>query len=154
MFFHLLWSFHVLGLLPVCREMEIWIYDLFLKLIIAVERKCGITRTINERLTITDRAALVLRLNGSGAGQDRTDDWITDDSPLLAAAGETLVVVWGPAGAVSVVSVLEETGLWVFLQLFRIFGEEVIELPILLLPPGPELTGVWHMDLDKNEGKD
>lgn len=120
----------------------------------AAEQKCGIVRTTNERLTITDRAALVLRLNGSGAGQDRADDRITDDSPLLAAAGETLVVVWGPAGAVSVMSVLEETGLWVLLQLFRVFGEEVVKLPILLLPPGPELTGVWHMDLDENEGKD
>lgn len=117
-------------------------------------QRCGIIRTINERLTITDRAALVLRLNGSGAGHGRTDDRITDDSPLLAAAGETLVVVWGPAGAVSVMSVLEETGLWVFLQLFRIFGEGVIKVPILPLPPGPELTGVWHMDLGENEGKD
>lgn len=66
----------------------------------------------------------------------------------LAATGETLVVVWSPAGAVSVMLVLEETGLRVFFQLLHVFHEEVVKLPILvLLPPGPELTGVWHMDL-------
>lgn len=72
----------------------------------------------------------------------------------LAAAGEALVVVRGPAGAVSVVLVLEETRLWVFLQLLCVFGEEIVQLPVLLLPPGPELTGVWHMDLEESDGKD
>lgn len=70
----------------------------------------------------------------------------------LAAAGETLVVVRGPAGAVSVMLLLEETGLWVFLQLLRVFGEEIVPVLLLLLPPGPELTGVWHMDLEEHEG--
>lgn len=37
----------------------------------------------NQNLTLTDWAALALRLNGSGAGQHRTDDWITDHSSLL-----------------------------------------------------------------------
>lgn len=175
MFFHLLWSFHVLEFLPVCREMKIWIEN--------YSSNGWSLRTESlecpECLTITDWAALVLRLSGSGAGQDRTDDRIADDSPLLqgrssdlhwtpkrltgrsescrlqglylAAAGETPVVVGGPAGAVSVMLVLEETGLRVFLQLLRVFGGEIVPL-LLLLPPGPELTGVWHVDLEEHEG--
>lgn len=47
--------------------------------------------------------------------------------------------------------VLEETGLRVFLQLLRVFGEEIVPV-LLLLPPGPELTGVWHVDLEEKEG--
>lgn len=153
------------------------------KLIISEEGKSGIFRKINEFLTITDWTAFVLGLNGFGAGQDGTDYWITDDSPLLweksstlhstrksltanrkscwlrclhlAATGETLVVVWRPAGAVRVMLVLKEAGLWVFFQLLHVFREVVVKLPVLLLlPPGPELTGVWHMDLEEHEGKD
>lgn len=47
-----------------------------------VDGKSGIFR-INGYLTITDWAALVWGLNGVGAGQDRTDDRIADDGPLL-----------------------------------------------------------------------
>lgn len=112
MFFHPLWSVHVLGLLPL----------------------------------ITYRAALVLRLNGSGAGQHRADYRITDHSSLLAAAGETLVVVGRPAGAVSVVLVLKEAGMGVFLQLLGVFHKKVVKLSLLHIPPGPKLTVVWHMD--------
>lgn len=160
-------------------SVEKWRYSSrIVKLIFFVDGKSGVFG-INEYLTITDWAALVRGLNGFGAGQDRTDDRITDDSPLLeeesldlhsaintqtppvqtkellaarlylAATGETLVVVWSPAGAVSVMLVLEETGLRVFFQLLHVFHEEVVKLPILLLllPPGAELTGVWHVDL-------
>lgn len=95
---------------------------------------------------ITDRAALVLWLNSAGAGQHRTDDWITDHSPLLAAAGETLVVVWSPAGAVSVVLVLKEAGMGVFPQLLGVLHKEVVKLSLLHLPRGSKLTLVWHMD--------
>lgn len=72
----------------------------------------------------------------------------------LAATGETLVVVWSPAGAVSVVLLLEEAGLRVFFQLLHVLHQEVIKLPILLLllPPGAELTRVWHVDLEEKEG--
>lgn len=45
---------------------------------------------INEHLTITDGAAFVRGLNGFGAGQDRTDDRITDDSPLLEEENSVL----------------------------------------------------------------
>lgn len=45
------------------------------------ERKKKEKESLN--LTITDRAALVLRLNGSGAGQQRTDDRVADHSSFL-----------------------------------------------------------------------
>lgn len=83
MFFHLLWSFHVLEFLPVCWEMKIIDGELFLKW-----RTEGLE--CSERLTITDRAALVLRLDGSGAGQDGTDDRIADDGPLLQERSSVL----------------------------------------------------------------
>lgn len=38
---------------------------------------------MNGYLTVTDWAALVRGLQGFGAGQDGTDDRITDDGPLL-----------------------------------------------------------------------
>lgn len=66
----------------------------------------------------------------------------------LAAAGETLVVVGSPAGAVSVVLVLKEAGMWVFLQLLGVLHKEVVKLGPLHVPPGPELTVVWHVDLE------
>lgn len=50
---------------------------------------CTQITTVKERiqkmsyLTITDWAALVLRLNGPGTGQYRTDDWVTDHSSFL-----------------------------------------------------------------------
>lgn len=67
----------------------------------------------------------------------------------LAAAGETLVVVGSPAGAVSVVLVLKEAGMGVFLQLLRVLHKQVIKLSLLHLPPGPKLAVVWHMDLKR-----
>lgn len=132
---------------------------------------------LNEDPTITDGAALVRGLDGPGAGQDGTDERVADDGPLLwgqssvlhagigtrtprapharrrrylAAAGEALVVVGGPAGAVGLVLVLEEARLGVFLQLLHVPHQRVVQLPVLLLhllPPGPELAGVWHVDL-------
>lgn len=63
---------------------------------------------------ITDGAAFALRFNGSGAGQRRANDWITDHCSLLADAGETLVIVGRPAGTMRVVLVLKEAGMGVF----------------------------------------
>lgn len=37
-------------------------------------------------LTVTDRTALVLRLDGFRTGQDWTDDWVTDHCSLLQRA--------------------------------------------------------------------
>ena len=72
----------------------------------------------------------------------------------LAAAGEALVVVGGPAGAVSVVLVLKEAGMGVFLQLLGVFHKEVVKLGLLRLPPGPKLTVVWHVDLVRGDKKE
>lgn len=72
----------------------------------------------------------------------------------LAAAGETPVVVGRPAGAVSVVLVLEEAGVWVFLQLLRVLRKKVIKLRLLRLPSGPELTLVWHVNLERGHVQD
>lgn len=66
----------------------------------------------------------------------------------LAAAGEALVVAGRPAGAVGAVLVLEEAGVRVFLQLLGVLHEQVVELGLLRLPPGPELTVVRHVDLE------
>lgn len=71
----------------------------------------------------------------------------------LAAAGETLVVVGSPAGAVSMVLVLKEAGVGVFLQLLWVLHKEVVKLGLLRLPPGPELTVVWHMDLQRGKAQ-
>lgn len=95
---------------------------------------------------ITDTAALAIKLNGSGAGQHWTNDWITYHCSLLAAAGETLVVAGRPAGAMSMVLVLKEAGMGVFLQFFWVFHKEVIKLSLLHLPPSPKITVVWHVD--------
>lgn len=38
---------------------------------------------MSQYLTVTDWAALVRGLGGFGAAQDRTDERITDDGPLL-----------------------------------------------------------------------
>lgn len=137
-------------------------------------KESNLCRKKKPYLTITDWAALVLGLYGSGAGQYGTDDWVTNHSSFLqkkkmsfviqcsnnflslllficfmshfstktfleetirqfildtnsfrrchyvcrlylAAAGETLVVVGGPAGAVSVVLVLKEACMGVLL---------------------------------------
>lgn len=53
--------------------------ELFLKFMICLERVLGMC----VYLTVTNWAALALRLNGFGTGQDRTDDWITDHGSLL-----------------------------------------------------------------------
>lgn len=69
----------------------------------------------------------------------------------LAAARETLVVVGRPAGAMSVVLVLKEAGVRVFLQLLWVLHEEVVKLSLLHLRPGPKLTVVWHVNLEECE---
>lgn len=51
-----------------------------------------------------------------------------------------------------VVLVLKETGMGVFLQLLRVLHEQVVELGLLHLPPGPQLTVVQHVDLQKEGG--
>lgn len=61
---------------------------LFFNFIIGVESLLGIHPKKERKqkmsyLTITDWAALVLRLNGPGTGQYRTDDWVTDHSSFL-----------------------------------------------------------------------
>lgn len=43
----------------------------------------GVQKEKYVGLTVADRAALALRLDGARAGQNRTDDWIADHSPLL-----------------------------------------------------------------------
>lgn len=49
----------------------------------------------------------------------------------------------------SVVLVLKEAGMGVFLQLLGVFHKKVVKLSLLHLPPGPKLTVVWHMDLER-----
>lgn len=53
--------------------------ELFFTFLICLERVLGIC----VYLTVTNWAALALRLNGFGTRQDRTDDWITDHGSLL-----------------------------------------------------------------------
>lgn len=51
------------------------------------------------------------------------------------------------------VLVLKEAGVGVFLQLLWVLHKEVVKLGLLRLPPGPELTVVWHMDLQRGKAQ-
>lgn len=134
-------------------------------------------------LTVADRAALALRLDGARAGQDRADDRVADHGPFLregeekgnkdvrgscrlkhlvplalcrsylAAAGETPVVVGRPAGAVSVMLVLEEAGVGVLLQLLGVPRHQLLHFRLLHVNPGPRLAVVGHVDLEAGEGE-
>lgn len=77
---------------------------------------------------ITHWTALSLWLNSLGAGQGGADNRVTDDSFLLAAAGEAPVVVGRPARAVSVMLVLKETRVWVLFQLLWVSGQNLLSL--------------------------
>lgn len=70
----------------------------------------------------------------------------------LAAAGEALVVAWYPAGAVSVVLVLEEAGVRILLQLLRVLHKEVIKFSLLHVSSGSKLAVVWYVDLQRQKG--
>lgn len=72
----------------------------------------------------------------------------------LAAAGETPVVVGRPAGAMSVVLVLKEAGVGVFVQLLWVLHKKVIKLSLLHIPPGPKLTVVWYVNLERGSVQD
>lgn len=133
-------------------------------------------------LTVADRAALALRLDGARAGQDRTDDRVADHSPFLregkkrkqrregscrfkhlvslafcrsylAAAGETPVVVGRPAGTVSLMLVLEEAGVGVLLHFLGIFCNQLFHFRLLHVNPGPRLAVVGHVDLEWGRGR-
>lgn len=71
----------------------------------------------------------------------------------LAAAGETPVVVGRPAGAVSVMLVLEEAGVGVLLQLLGILRHQLLHFRLLHVNPGPRLAVVGHVDLGVGEGE-
>lgn len=71
----------------------------------------------------------------------------------LAAAGETPVVVGRPAGAVSVMLVLEEAGVGVLLQLLGVLRHQLLHFRLLHVNPGPRLAVVGHVDLGVGEGE-
>lgn len=66
----------------------------------------------------------------------------------LAAACETLVIAGSPAGTMSVILVLKEAGVWIFLQLLGVIQEKVIKLRLLYLCWGTRFTAVWDMHLE------
>lgn len=69
-------------------------------------------------------------------------------SSYLTAARETLVVARRPAGSMSVMLVLKEAGIWVFLQLLWVIQKKVVELSLFYLRWAAKLTGVWNMNLE------
>lgn len=71
----------------------------------------------------------------------------------LAAAGETPVVVGRPAGAVSVMLVLEEAGVGVLPQLLGVLRHQLLHFRLLHVNPGPRLAVVGHVDLGVGEGE-